>query len=79
VAIADAIGRRSSMSSSQLEDLRAAAFLHDVGHMTLAAEGQNFEAPGHAEEGERIVAGAKFPPRGGGRRAPSPSTLGWWW
>src|SRR5450759_925719 len=61
VAIADAIGRRSSMPSSQLEDLRAAAFLHDVGHMTLAAEGQNFEAPGHAEEGERIVAGAKFP------------------
>jgi diguanylate cyclase (GGDEF)-like protein len=62
VAIADAIGKRSSMPSSQLEDLRAAAFLHDVGHMTLAAEGQNFEAPGHAEEGERIVAGAKFPP-----------------
>jgi putative nucleotidyltransferase with HDIG domain len=53
----DAIGRRSS----QLEDLRTAAFLHDVGHMTLAADGQNIEAAGHAEEGEKIVAGAKFP------------------
>jgi diguanylate cyclase (GGDEF)-like protein/putative nucleotidyltransferase with HDIG domain len=60
-SIADAIGRRSSMSSNQLEDLRTAAFLHDVGHMTLAADGQSFEAPGHAEEGEKIVAGAKFP------------------
>ena len=29
--------------------------------MTLLADGQNLEAPGHAEEGERIVAGAKFP------------------
>ena len=60
-SIADAIGRRSSMSSNQLEDLRTAAFLHDVGHMTMAADGDSFEAPGHAEEGERIVAGAKFP------------------
>src|SRR6195256_2995947 len=60
-AIADAIGRRSGMASNQLEDLRTAAFLHDVGHMTLAAEGEKFEAPGHAEEGEKIVAGAKFP------------------
>jgi diguanylate cyclase (GGDEF)-like protein/putative nucleotidyltransferase with HDIG domain len=62
VAIADAIGRRSKMPSDQMEALRTAAFLHDVGHMTLPAEGANLEAPGHAEEGERIVAGAKFPP-----------------
>ncbi|GAC1504077.1 MAG: hypothetical protein NVS1B3_00030 [Candidatus Dormibacteraceae bacterium] len=59
--IADAIGRRSSLPSNQLDDLRTSAFLHDVGHMTLAAGGQNLEAPGHAEEGERIVAAAKFP------------------
>jgi diguanylate cyclase (GGDEF)-like protein/putative nucleotidyltransferase with HDIG domain len=62
VAIADAIGRRSKLSSEQMENLRTAAFLHDVGHMTLAADGASLEAPGHAEEGERIVAGAKFPP-----------------
>ena len=60
-SIAEAIGRRWGMTSNQLEDLRTAAFLHDVGHMTLAADGQSFEAPGHAEEGEKIVAGAKFP------------------
>src|ERR1700704_3017398 len=59
--IADAIGRRSNLPSNQLADLRIAAFLHDVGHMTLAADGRNVEAPGHAEEGERIVAGANFP------------------
>jgi response regulator RpfG family c-di-GMP phosphodiesterase len=29
--------------------------------MTLSADGQSVEAPGHAEEGEKIVAGAKFP------------------
>ncbi len=61
VAIVDAIGRRLSMPSSRLEELRMAAFLHDVGHMTLAAEGQTLEAAGHAEAGEMIVAGAKFP------------------
>lgn len=61
VAIVDAIGRRLSMPSSELEELRMAAFLHDVGHMTLPAEGHNLEAPGHAEEGEKIVAGARFP------------------
>ena len=38
-----------------------AAFLHDVGHMTLPAEGQTLEAAGHAEAGEKIVAEAKFP------------------
>jgi diguanylate cyclase (GGDEF)-like protein/putative nucleotidyltransferase with HDIG domain len=60
-SIAEAIGRRSGLSSDQTDDLRTAAFLHDVGHMTLAADGQKPEAPGHTEEGERIVAGAKFP------------------
>jgi diguanylate cyclase (GGDEF)-like protein/putative nucleotidyltransferase with HDIG domain len=60
-SIAEAIGRRSGLSSDQTDDLRTAAFLHDVGHMTLSAEGQQAEAPGHAEEGEKIVAGAKFP------------------
>jgi diguanylate cyclase (GGDEF)-like protein len=61
VAIVDAVGRRLSMPSNQLEDLRMAAFLHDVGHMTLPAEGHSLEAPGHAEEGEKIVSGANFP------------------
>jgi diguanylate cyclase (GGDEF)-like protein/putative nucleotidyltransferase with HDIG domain len=60
-SISEAIGRRSNLSSNQLENLRAAAFLHDVGHMTLALDGQNVEAVGHAEEGEKIVAGARFP------------------
>jgi predicted HD phosphohydrolase len=53
----DAIGRRSS----QLEDLRTAAFLHDVGHMTLAADGQNIEVAGHAEEGERWPRSSSVP------------------
>jgi putative nucleotidyltransferase with HDIG domain len=61
VAIADAIGRRTGISSSDLESLRAAGFLHDVGHMTLRAGGEGFEVAGHCEEGEKIVAGAKFP------------------
>ncbi|TMD74071.1 MAG: diguanylate cyclase [Chloroflexi bacterium] len=61
VAIADAVGRRAGVTSSDLESLRAAAFLHDVGHMTLPAGGEGFEVPGHCEEGERIVAGAQFP------------------
>jgi diguanylate cyclase (GGDEF)-like protein/putative nucleotidyltransferase with HDIG domain len=59
--IADAIGRRSTLPISRLEDVRTAAFLHDVGHMTLTA-GQGFEVPGHAEAGERILHRAKFPP-----------------
>jgi len=59
-AIADGIGRRANISGSDLEDLRTAAFLHDVGHMTLAADSDQFEAPGHAEEGERIVREAQF-------------------
>lgn len=59
--IADAIGRRSSVPANRMEDLRTAAFLHDVGHMTLTA-GQGFEVEGHAEAGEKIVHRAKFPP-----------------
>src|SRR5712664_586439 len=60
--IADAVGRRSGLLPNQLEDLQTAAFLHDVGHMTLAADGEKLEAPGHAAEGARIVEGARFPP-----------------
>jgi diguanylate cyclase (GGDEF)-like protein/putative nucleotidyltransferase with HDIG domain len=58
--IADATGRRSSLPATSLEDLRTAAFLHDVGHMTMTA-GQGFEVPGHSEAGEKIVHRAKFP------------------
>jgi diguanylate cyclase (GGDEF)-like protein len=60
VAIADAIGRRAGLSSSDLESLRMAGFLHDVGHLTLPAGGDGFEVAGHSEEGEKIVAGAMF-------------------
>jgi putative nucleotidyltransferase with HDIG domain len=60
VAISDAIGRRIGISSSGLEDLRAAAFLHDVGHMTLTVNGEQFEAQGHEEAGAKIVAAAEF-------------------
>jgi diguanylate cyclase (GGDEF)-like protein len=60
VAIADAIGRRIGISSSGLEDLRAAAFLHDVGHMTLPVNGAQFEASGHEEAGAKIVGSAQF-------------------
>ena len=56
--IADAVGRRSGLLPNQLQ---TAAFLHDVGHVTLAADGANLEAPGHAAEGARIVEGARFP------------------
>jgi diguanylate cyclase (GGDEF)-like protein/putative nucleotidyltransferase with HDIG domain len=59
--IADVVGRRAGLQPDQLEELQTAAFLHDVGHMTLAADGQNLEAPGHAAEGARIVEDAKFP------------------
>ena len=61
VAIAEAIGRRTGVTLSSLEGLRAAGYLHDVGHMTLPG-GEGFEVPGHCEEGERIVSGANFPP-----------------
>ena len=59
VTIADAAARRSSLPAMRVEDLRTAAFLHDVGHMTLTA-GQGFEVPGHAEAGEKILRRAKF-------------------
>jgi len=61
-SIAEAVGQRVGLPPAKLEELRMAAFLHDVGHMTLGADGQSFEMPGHAEEGERIVAAAKFSP-----------------
>ncbi|MHB8610950.1 MAG: diguanylate cyclase [Candidatus Dormibacteraceae bacterium] len=60
-SIAEAIGRRSSLSSDEMDHLRTAAFLHDVGHMTMTVDGQNVEAAGHAEEGEKVVSGANFP------------------
>ncbi len=59
--IADAVGRRTTLPVTRLDDLRTAAFLHDVGHMTLTA-GQGFEVPGHAETGEKILRRAKFSP-----------------
>ena len=59
--IADATGRRSSLPVTKLEDVRTAAFLHDVGHMTLTA-GHGFEVPGHAEAGEKLLHRAKFSP-----------------
>ena len=59
--IADAVGRRTTLPVTRLEDLRTAAFLHDVGHMTLTA-GQGFEVPGHTETGEKILRRAKFSP-----------------
>jgi diguanylate cyclase (GGDEF)-like protein/putative nucleotidyltransferase with HDIG domain len=61
-SIAEAVGQRVGLLPGKLEELRMAAFLHDVGHMTLGADAQSFEMPGHAEEGERIVAAAKFSP-----------------
>ena len=61
-AIADAISKHSSFPPNHLENLRTAAFLHDVGHVRLYVDGQGFELPGHAEEGERIIATAQFPP-----------------
>lgn len=61
-SIAEAVGRRVGVSPSDLEELRMAAFLHDVGHMTLGLDAHASEMPGHAEEGERIVAAAKFSP-----------------
>jgi len=59
-AIAEAIGRAAGLPGSDLEDLRTAAYLHDVGHMVLS-DAQDLEVPGHSEEGEKIVAGAHFP------------------
>ena len=59
-AIAESVGRGLGMPASELEDLRNAAFLHDIGHMTLAVDGHELEMPGHAEAGEQIVNGARF-------------------
>jgi len=61
-SIAESVGQRVGLPPGKLEELRMAAFLHDVGHMTLGVDGQSFEMPGHAEEGERIVAAARFSP-----------------
>jgi len=61
-SIAEAVGERVGLPPGKLEELRMAAFLHDVGHMTLGVDAESFEMPGHAEEGERIVAAAKFSP-----------------
>jgi diguanylate cyclase (GGDEF)-like protein/putative nucleotidyltransferase with HDIG domain len=61
-SIAEAVGLRVGLPPTKLEELRMAAFLHDVGHMTLSVDANSFEMAGHAEEGERIVAGAKFSP-----------------
>src|SRR5207245_8701111 len=58
--IADTVGRHLSLPAAQLEDLRTAAFLHDVGHLKLATDADHFEAPGHAEVGEKIVREANF-------------------
>jgi len=59
-AIAEAIARAAGLPGSDLEDLRTAAYLHDVGHMVLS-DAQDLEVSGHPEEGEKIVAGAHFP------------------
>ena len=59
-AIAESLARLVGVTGPELEDLRTAAFLHDIGHMTLAVDAQEPEMPGHPEEGEKIVAGAHF-------------------
>ena len=59
-AIAEAIARAAGLPGSDLEDLRTAAYLHDVGHMVMS-DAQDLEVPGHSEEGEKIVAGSHFP------------------
>src|SRR6266567_918128 len=58
-AIAEAIARAAGLPGSDLEDLRTAAFLHDVGHLAMA-DGAAFEAPGHAEAGAVLVKAAQF-------------------
>jgi hypothetical protein len=44
-SIAEAVDMRAGLAPSKLEELRMAAFLHDVGHMTLGADAQNLEMP----------------------------------
>src|SRR4029077_15606007 len=56
----ETLARLMGVSGAELENLRNAAFLHDIGHMTLAVDGQEPEVPGHEEEGEKIVVGARF-------------------
>jgi putative nucleotidyltransferase with HDIG domain len=58
-AIAEGIARRMNIPAGQVEDLRTAAFLHDVGHLTMP-DGGALEAPGHAEAGEKTVRAADF-------------------
>ena len=62
VAISETLGKHAGVSPADLEELRAAAFVHDVGHVALAGRAREFEAPGHAEAGGDIVAHAKFAP-----------------
>src|SRR5207249_7715148 len=59
-AIAEAIARAAGLPGSDLEDLRTAAYLHDVGHMVMS-DAQDLEVSGHPVEGEKIVAGSHFP------------------
>jgi diguanylate cyclase (GGDEF)-like protein len=61
-AIAEAVAKRSGFPVGKLEDLRTAAFLHDVGHIRLVTDGQSFELPGHPEVGEHIIAQGPFGP-----------------
>ena len=60
-AIAEALGRSTGLTGEEREDLRNAAFLHDIGHLAMGPSGSDFEIPGHAEAGETVVAGARFP------------------
>ncbi len=61
-AIVEAVAKRSGFPLGKLEDLRTAAFLHDVGHIRLVGDGQSFELPGHPEVGEHIIAQGPFGP-----------------
>ena len=55
------MGRAVGLTGEEREDLKNAAFLHDIGHLTMGIAAADLEVPGHAEAGETIVAGAKFP------------------
>jgi diguanylate cyclase (GGDEF)-like protein/putative nucleotidyltransferase with HDIG domain len=61
-AISEQLGRVLGMSGADIEDLRNAAFLHDIGHLTLALDAQELEMPGHPEAGQKIVEEANFSP-----------------
>ncbi len=60
-AVAEAVGRRAGYPVAELEALRHAALLHDVGHLALARPLGDEEPPEHAEMGEQVVARAPFP------------------